>query len=768
MVAGDFNSVITRDETNNYVSFSAQRSSDFVNWINEEGFVDMGYSGPKLTWVKHETTDGAKGARLDRAMCNLEWRGRYPEAVVEHLPRVASDHAPLLIRLYGRQCSNRLNFFHFQAAWITHQDLQQVVGRIWIPEENLADNVRRVADGLSSWNRDVFGNVYTRKRSLRKLERNLQTQLEETLYQEELMWYQRSREEWIKSGDRNTKFYHAAATVRKSRIKISGLNDDNGMWMPDGNELRDHVRTFFLNLFTEPTDGVDVSSIGDTFPRIGQTTWRVFNREVSKEEVYTAVFDMKPFKAPGPDGLPAGFYQHTWEVTGDSIFKLVRDALSTGRLSEGVNDTLVALIPKVQVPETVKQFRPISLCNVGNNLERRPIGTVHTNEGYSSKRRNVPDYLCFVYGTAQPPNCVKEIAAKLGIAETKDLGRYLGVPSLHGRVTCNTYAGLLDRISARLEGWKAKTLSLAGRVTLAKSVLKAIPIYTMQTAALPKGVCSEIEKRTRRFIWGRDEQSGSNKMILVAWDTITTDKTCGGLGLRKLQTMNEACMMKLCWRLKTEPNALWEKTLITKYHHSSGSHLDTTRRRNTSNAWKGISAARETLESGLTHVVRNGKSTRFWMDPCLTPKPLYEKLCGTLSLPDLYANVEDYWDKVRGWKWEKLQRSLPTEEMERLAGFCLADENIPDGWGWSPDPRGYFSIKSAYGWADTSVRQEVDKVWGLIWALRVPDSEKTWITYFDAVTPRTVFGNSLYSDERRRHAQPRLRKLAYDEPAGGL
>ncbi|XP_019151927.1 PREDICTED: uncharacterized protein LOC109148646 [Ipomoea nil] len=201
MVARDFNSVITRDETSNYVSFSAQRSSDFVNWINEEGFVDMGYSGPKLTWVKHESTDGAKGARLDRAMCNLEWRGRYPEAVVEHLPCVASDHAPLLIRLYGRQCSNRLNFFHFQAAWITHQDLQQVVGRIWSPEENLADNIRRVADGLSSWNMDVFGNVYTRKRSLlsriggiqkilarrshsglRRLERNLQTQLEETLY----------------------------------------------------------------------------------------------------------------------------------------------------------------------------------------------------------------------------------------------------------------------------------------------------------------------------------------------------------------------------------------------------------------------------------------------------------------------------------------------------------------------------------------------------------------------------------------------------------
>lgn len=76
------------------------------------------------------------------------------------------------------------------------------------------------------------------------------------------------------------------------------------------------------------------------------------------------------------------------------------------------------------------------------------------------------------------PAVAQGVSARLNIARTEDLGKYLGVPSIHGRVTCRTFQGLLDRVQTRLDGWKAKLLSVAGRVTLAKSVLNAIPLYT--------------------------------------------------------------------------------------------------------------------------------------------------------------------------------------------------------------------------------------------------------------------------------------------------
>ncbi|CAN1802340.1 hypothetical protein LINPERHAP1_LOCUS23328 [Linum perenne] len=68
----------------------------------------------------------------------------------------------------------------------------------------------------------------------------------------------------------------------------------------------------------------------------------------------------------------------------------------------------------------------------------------------------------------------------MGFGETTYLGRYLGVPILHGKASKDTYAYILKRMRRKLEGWKCNTLSLAGRVTLALSVLNSIPSYEMQ------------------------------------------------------------------------------------------------------------------------------------------------------------------------------------------------------------------------------------------------------------------------------------------------
>ncbi|KAH1131230.1 hypothetical protein J1N35_002608 [Gossypium stocksii] len=77
---------------------------------------------------------------------------------------------------------------------------------------------------------------------------------------------------------------------------------------------------------------------------------------------------------------------------------------------------------------------------------------------------------------------------------------YLGVPLLHKRVTKATFQYFISNMRQKLAGWKAKTLSLAGRITLAKAVLAAIPIYAMQLAVIPESVSLEMEKIIRNFI----------------------------------------------------------------------------------------------------------------------------------------------------------------------------------------------------------------------------------------------------------------------------
>ena len=78
-----------------------------------------------------------------------------------------------------------------------------------------------------------------------------------------------------------------------------------------------------------------------------------------------------------------------------------------------------------------------------------------------------------------------EISNEFGFSITGDLGKYLGVPLKHKRVSSSLYSHITDRVMKRLSAWKASSLSLAGRLTLCSSVVSAIPIYDMQTAWIP-------------------------------------------------------------------------------------------------------------------------------------------------------------------------------------------------------------------------------------------------------------------------------------------
>jgi hypothetical protein len=51
-------------------------------------------------------------------------------------------------------------------------------------------------------------------------------------------------------------------------------------------------------------------------------------------------------------------------VLKDEIIGVVKDFFRTGIMPKGVNETTIVLIPKVDDPETLGNFRPISLCNV--------------------------------------------------------------------------------------------------------------------------------------------------------------------------------------------------------------------------------------------------------------------------------------------------------------------------------------------------------------------------------------------------------------------
>ena len=95
---------------------------------------------------------------------------------------------------------------------------------------------------------------------------------------------------------------------------------------------------------------------------------------------------------------------------------------------------------------------------------------------------------------------MSSISNLLGFSVTSDLSKYLEVPLHHSRVSTNMFHEIINKVEKRSSSWNASHLSLAGWITLAQSVLQAIPFYIMQTVSLPSIVRGRIDRACRRFI----------------------------------------------------------------------------------------------------------------------------------------------------------------------------------------------------------------------------------------------------------------------------
>lgn len=73
---------------------------------------------------------------------------------------------------------------------------------------------------------------------------------------------------------------------------------------------------------------------------------------------------MQPTKALGPDGMPALFFQHFWDIIGNDVCAYILHILNNNGDPRPINHTSIYLILKVTSPVLCSKYRPISLCDV--------------------------------------------------------------------------------------------------------------------------------------------------------------------------------------------------------------------------------------------------------------------------------------------------------------------------------------------------------------------------------------------------------------------
>ncbi|XP_050273143.1 uncharacterized protein LOC126716155 [Quercus robur] len=275
--------------------------------------------------------------------------------------------------------------FRFQTIWLSYSEFPVVVRDAWASREgNLAEAISNFKTKAQRWNKEVFGNVFLRKKkNLARLlgaQRalavcpnsfliNLQKQLIEEynliLQIEEELWAMKSRTNWIISGERNTSYFHISALNRRSKNRITCVQNNEGEWCHSLEEVKEIFNSSFKKLYKSEQVFCPVTPQwrSNWCAKLSQEEAGSMTNIPSDGEIWNALKSMKPYKAPSVDGLHVGFFQRFWLVVGDSVKREIKEVFLRQKVLKFLNQTLVALIPKQPGPETVSQYRPISLCN---------------------------------------------------------------------------------------------------------------------------------------------------------------------------------------------------------------------------------------------------------------------------------------------------------------------------------------------------------------------------------------------------------------------
>ncbi|GKV16405.1 hypothetical protein SLEP1_g27052 [Rubroshorea leprosula] len=303
------------------------------------------------------------------------------------LNRNVSDHCPILLK--NEKMDWRPKPFKFFDAWFDHPGCKEFIREVWKSTivrgwkgYKLKEKLKRTKKELKEWSRnsvpEVDSKIMEAGKGIATIDergencqlstqdidqrRNCFIELWKNLKIKESMWQQKSRKMWLKEGDVNTKYFHRCAKGRSRRNEILCIRI-NGVQHTGVVEIKNEVAKYFEELFTEEKwerpklDGID-------FKRISEADNDILTVAFSEKEVKEAVWECESSKSPGPDGFNFKFVKVMWEDIKSDVVEFVQEFHEHGQIAKGSNASFLVLIPKVENPQNIEEYRPISLIGV--------------------------------------------------------------------------------------------------------------------------------------------------------------------------------------------------------------------------------------------------------------------------------------------------------------------------------------------------------------------------------------------------------------------
>jgi hypothetical protein len=326
LVIGDFNEILHSYEKEGGNPRSEHFMQAFQSALVDCKLLDLGYRGDKFTWHR-----GLIRERLDRALVNEAWKTKFEGAFWENLPYNRSDHRPLLLCFEEMPIyeENGPSILRFEARWLKEARFKDIVKEAWensaSSNVNLAGRLSKIHSELHNWDRNVLQrkgrNIKSAQKELERVsidaltaeniakQKEIALEIENLLEQEEILWAQRSRINWLQFGDRNTNYFHNFANARRQRNQIKKLKDDQGNWLEGTAYLNPMISDYFSGLFSTEVYDTDPSILEKVIPRVTTQMNEALQAPFSAEDVRKALFSIGDMKAPSTDGLHAIFFK---------------------------------------------------------------------------------------------------------------------------------------------------------------------------------------------------------------------------------------------------------------------------------------------------------------------------------------------------------------------------------------------------------------------------------------------------------------------------
>ncbi|CAL5198816.1 unnamed protein product [Lathyrus oleraceus] len=278
----------------------------------------------------------------------------------------------------------------------------------------------------------------------------------------------------------------------------------------------------------------------------------------------------------------------------------------------------------------------------------------------------------------------------------------------------------------------------------------------MMTTVIPKTCLKEIQQMQRAFIWG--DSHDKHHMHTIRWSVIVLPKYQGGLEIRKLEFMNQACIAKLGWQLKNGKQTLWCDVIRSKYITNRQQNDRLHEKTIGTSLWKQLVLVWPQMESLTFWEMRNNKEIRFWEDAWIEPgMKLISKLQNQNLKVDSQATVDTMVTQNGDWNWNILSALIDNVTLEKIKVIPphTLNSREADMRIWSGTANGEFTIASMHQFlappgSSRAFNNRI--VWKSIRQLQVPERIRCFIW--------KLFHNGLTTNKYLGHLQ--LRSANYD------